>query len=202
MSGAVSDDGPVTSQTTTVPTPAPGPAPSGKSKRGRESAGDMIRSLALVMLLVVAMWYFAQPPETDEAAIRPVDPTPELQAFAREVPAAPALGALPEGWRPTSSRLGNDPDRLNVGHVTPSVEYAEYAVTTAPRADALRELVGSGAPAGTVDVDGVTWDRYDEADGSTSLVRAFGQVTVVVGTLRATASDEELLVLAGAVGPR
>jgi hypothetical protein len=191
----------VTSQTTTTPA-TPAPAPTGKKKRGRESAGDMIRSLALVMLLVLAMWFFAQPPETDEAAIRPVDPAPELQAFERAVPGAPVLGALPEGWRATSSRLGNDPDRLNVGHVTPSVEYAEYAVTTAPRADALLELVGSASPSGTVDVGGETWDRYDEADGSTSLVRTSGPVTVVVGTLRATASDEELLVLAGAVRTR
>jgi hypothetical protein len=162
----------------------------------------MIRSLALVMILVGAMWFLAQPPETDEATIRPVDPTRELDAFTAAVPGAPTLGPLPEGWRPTSSRLGNDPDRLNVGHVTPSVEYAEYAATTAPRDDALRELVGEQAtPGGTVQVGGRTWERFDEADGSTSLVGQFGQVTVVVGTLRASASDEELLTLAGAVRP-
>jgi hypothetical protein len=148
------------------------------------------------------MWFFAQPPESDEAAIRPVDPTAELNAFATAVPGAPVLGALPDGWRATSSRLGRGPDRLNIGHVTPSVEYAEYVLTTAPRADALVELVGRSVPAGTVEVRGQTWERYDEADGSTSLVRTFGEVTVVVGTVRATASDEELLVLAGAVAAR
>ena len=196
MSGSVPDTGAVTS-----PAQAP-PAPTGKQKRGRETAGDMLRSLAVVMVLVVALWFFAQPPDSDEAAIRVVDPTAELDAFGAAVPAAPTLGPLPEGWLPTSSRLGRSPDSLNVGHVTPSVQYAEFAATTAPRADALAELVGSASAAGTVEVEGQTWERYDEADGSTSLVRSFGPVTVVVGTLRATASDEELLLLAGAVGSR
>ena len=197
MSGAVPDTGPVTS-----PAQAP-PAPTGKAKRGRETAGDMLRSLAVVMVLVLGLWFFAQPPDSDEAAIRVVDPAAELSAWTQAVPGAPTLAPLPEGWRPTSARLGNRPSSINVGHVTPAGEYAEFAATTDASGEALTELTGEEATrAGTVQVEGVPWERYDEADGSTSLVRAFGEVTVVVGTLRATASDEELLLLAGAVGPR
>ena len=196
MSGPVPDTGQVTT------TPQAPPVPTGKQKRGRETAGDMLRSLAVVMVLVLGLWFFAQAPESDEAAIRVGDPTAELNAFTAAVPGAPSLAPLPAGWQPTSSRLGRAPDTLNVGHVTPSREYAELAATTAPPAEALPALLGQASPAGTVQVEGEPWERYDEADGSTSLVRSFGRVTVVVGTLRATASDEELLVLAGAVGRR
>ena len=153
----------------------PGASAALRKKRGRETAGDMLRSLGVVMVLVLGLWFFAQPPDSDEAAIRVVDPTPELNAWTDAVPGAPTLAPLPEGWRPTSARLGSRPSSINVGHVTPAGEYAEFAATTDASGEALTELTGEEATrAGTVQVGGETWERYDEPDGSTSLVRAFG----------------------------
>jgi hypothetical protein len=43
------------------------------------------------------------------------------------------------------------------------------------------------------------WDVFVEPDGSTSYVQAYGQATVVVGTKRATAGQEELAVLLGSL---
>ena len=186
--------------TATSPAAAPQPAPTGKRKRGRETAADMLRSLGIVLLIVVALWFLAQPPDSDEAAIRVVDPAPDVAAWTSAVPGAPVPAGLPAQWRPTSSRYERDPDRLRIGHVTPADEYAEFAASTGVATDVVADLTGRAPRTGTVDVRGVPWDAYTEADGSLSLVRAFGDVTVVVGTLRSTASVEELSVLAAAVG--
>ena len=196
------DDGQVTtaaSQGSPPAPPQPGPA-LGKRTRGRETAADMIRSLGIVMLIVVALWFLAQPPDSDEATIRVVDPTSDVTAWTSAVPGAPVPTGLPQQWRPTSASYERGPDRLRIGHVTPSDQYAEFAASTGVAAEVVAELTGRAPRTGTVDVEGVAWDAYTEADGSLSLVRAFGDVTVVVGTLRATASAEELSVLAASVG--
>jgi hypothetical protein len=89
---------------------------------------------------------------------------------------------------------------LRVGWVTPSEQYAEYAATTGDREDFLEAVVGQQAdPAAAVTVGGTEWDVFVEPDGSTSYVQAYGQATVVVGTKRATAGQEELAVLLGSL---
>ncbi|MCW2615773.1 MAG: hypothetical protein JWN08_2767 [Frankiales bacterium] len=170
-----------------------------KNKRGRESAGDMVRSLGLVMLVVVAIWFFAQPPDSDEAEVRAVDPSADVSAFRADVPGAATPAGLPERWRATSSSLRGEPRSLRIGYVTPGERYAEYAASTLPPAEAVEELVGGARSLDAVQVEGAPWEQYRDADGSLSLVRAYGPVTVVVGTLRATATLDELRLLAGSL---
>lgn len=189
--------------TETVPSDtAPPPAP--KKKRGRESVGDMVRSLSLVLLGVVVVWWFAQAPASDEAELRVVDPSGDLAAFASDVPETPVPTGLSEQWRATSStRTGAS--LLRVGYVTPAGQYAEYAAAT--EADGfVPEITGFETDGGRqlepVDVDGVAWDQYRDSDGSLTLVRSFGPVTVVAGTTRATASQEELVALVRSLAVR
>ena len=175
------------------------PAPSVGKKRGRETAADMLRSLAVVLVLVVLMWFLAQPPDSDEQPIRVVDPTADVAAFGATVPAAPVPTGLPETWRPTSSTLLSDPDALRIGYVTAEGEYAEYAASTAPAQEFLPDITGKGEQLAPREVAGQTWERYEAADGSVSLVREYGSVLVVVGTTRATAELAELEVLAASL---
>ncbi|MBC7374591.1 MAG: DUF4245 domain-containing protein [Frankiales bacterium] len=170
--------------------------PTGKRKRGRETAGDMLRSMSLVLGLVVMVWFFARPPASDSREVRPVDPTGDISAFRSDEPSVAAPGVIPGSWVPTVSTLAADPRSLRIGYVTPDDRYLEYAATTAPRADAVSELTGDARPLSPVDVDGVAWEQFREADGSLSLVRAYGPVTVVLGTRRATAPLAELQALA------
>ena len=163
-----------------------------KPPRGRETAGDMVRSLGLVLAAVVMIWFFAQPPGSDQQTIRVVDPAGEISAFAAAQPSTPVPGSLPAQWRATSSTLA--PGSLRVGYVTASGRYAEYAATTAPRA--IADLTGDGRRLAPVDVAGTAWEQYQDADGSLSLVRSYGAVTVVLGTLRSTGELNELTVLA------
>jgi hypothetical protein len=197
VTGRVPDNGRVTEQQTAPPV---APRESGKNKRGRETAGDMVRSLGIVLLIVVAVWFFAQPPKSDEkAGVREIDPSATVERWTTAVPGAPVPEGLPEGWRPTSAYYDAAPDRVRLPHVTPGGRYAEFAASTAPAEEFVPEITGATGATDTVDVDGETWDVWVEDDGSRSLVRAFDDVTVVVGTLRATASLEELTTFAASV---
>lgn len=174
-----------------------------KKKRGRETSGDMVRSLGLVLLAVIGIWYLAQPPKSDVKAIRVIDPVPDISAYVADVPGAVVPGTLPAAWRPTSSQVGRAPDSLRVGYVTPSGEFAEFAASTAPRAEYVPSITGDGAERlQPVDVAGSPWEQYREGDGSLSLVRSYGAVTVVVGTKRATAPLSELRTLVESLAPR
>lgn len=178
-------------------------APAARPKRrGRETATDMIRSLAVVMVLVVMMWFFGQAPKSSEVQVRVIDPTATLSTFQRLAPTAPLPAGLSERWRATSATLTPGPDRVRVGYVTPGEQYAEYAATTGPAPDFVREIVGEVPPAGTIDVAGVTWQRYLGERDAISLVRTTGPVTVVVGSLRASASLEEITELARSLRTR
>lgn len=195
----VGHTGGVTTATDQQP-PAPAqPAPARKKERGRESAADMVRSLGLVMLLVVPLWFLAQPGRDAEEPVREVDQSRELRAWSSSVPGAPAPARELPGWRPTVSDLPSG--GLRLGWNTASGQYAELAATTGAADPFVAELVGEATEDGALDVGGSPWTRYTEPDGSISLVRRFDGVTVVVGTFRGTAPLEELVALAGTVGP-
>jgi hypothetical protein len=167
-----------------------------KRKRGRETALDMVRSLGLVFLAVLPIWYFAQAPASDEAELREVDPAGSIAAFAADVPEVPVPGRLPGGWRATVSTYNGADTALRVGWVTPQEQYVEYSASQAEREDFLEQTVGEQVeqlPA--VTVTGAAWEQVREADGSLSLTRSYGTTTVVVGTKRATATLAELEVL-------
>jgi hypothetical protein len=178
-------------------------APPQKRKRGRETALDMVRSLGLVILIIVPVWYLAQPPGAEQSGVREVDPSPDIAAFTADAPEAPVPGDLPDRWRPNNTMYEGGASSLRIGYVTPQDQYAEYYAAQAGGEAFVRTAVGAGAEQlDPVTVDGVRWERYRDEDGSLSLVRSYGDTTVVVGTVRATASLEELEVLLRSLSPR
>jgi len=182
---------------------APAAPATPKKKRGRETAGDMIRSLAVVLLLVFALWFLAQPPDSDEQPIRVVDATQEIDSFSADQPGTPVPAGLPAQWRSTSATVVGEPSALRVGYVTPSGRYAEYAASTAAREQYLPEITGEQTTRlEPVQVASGTWEQYRDGDGSLSLVRSYGDTVVIVGSLRATAPLDELETLAAALATR
>lgn len=176
-------------------------APAPKKKRGRESVLDMVRSLGLCLLVVVPIWYLAQPPSESEQRVRVVEQAPDIQTWRDSADPAPAPEQVPAGWQPTVSQYRPDPASLRLGWNVSSNRYVEFAATTGPSGPFVAELTGKELPDGSVDVDGTDWDRYVDDDGSVSLVRADNAGTVVVGTRRSSATDDELLALARSVRP-
>ncbi len=171
------------------------PAPA-KRKRGRESAGDMIRSLGLVLIIVIVVFFLAQPPGSDEKSIRVVDPTGDVRSFAQTHPGVPVPSNTPLGWRATVTDSGRD--QLRVGWVTPAGTYVEYVASTAPAAEFLQEITAGAPDIGAVDVGGQRWQHYVEG-ATTSLVRTVAEATIVVGTRRGNASLTDLRLLAGSL---
>lgn len=169
-----------------------------RKKRGRESAADMVRSLALVLVPVVVLWFFAQPDPDAERTIRPVDQSGDVEAWQATASPGPVPTA-PEAWVPTVSRLQRQPYGLRLGWNTDGGRYAEFAATTGPAGPFVEDVVGTAPEQDTLEIEGQTWRRFVEADGSVSLVRAFGTTTVVVGTERATAPEDVLVALAETV---
>ena len=179
------------------------PAPSAKKrKRGRESAADMVRSLGLVLLVIIPVWFLAQAPESDEAEIRVVDPTGAIAAFAADVPAAPVPEGLPEQWRATSSTYNGAGPSLRVGWVTPVGQYAEYFASKGDDQFVRRTVGDDAEQLAAVTVDGASWQQFREDDGSLSLTRSYGDVDVVLGTTRATSDLPELEVLLRSLATR
>ncbi len=120
-----------------------------------------------------------------------------MRAFVQAAPGLPVPTGVPVDWRATSSTL--EPGSLRIGWVTPAGQYAEYDGLTGPQPD-LAAVLGEGSTDGPdVVVGTVTWRSVTDADGHTSLVRQVAGGTVVVGSLRETASDEELRVLAASL---
>lgn len=166
-----------------------------KKERGRQSTGDMVRSLGLVLAIVLVVFYLAQPPHSDAKKLRAVDPSSDVQAFAAAAPGAAVPRAVPPGWRSNVSTYDPDTKQLRVGYVTPKGEYVEYAGAVETPAAFVSDITGQAPAAGTVDVDGVTWQEYRQ-DKAISLVRSYGTTTIVLGTLRDTAPLDELRLLA------
>jgi hypothetical protein len=107
---------------------------------------------------------------------------------------------MPAGWRSTVSTFDPDTGILRIGWVTPSGHYAEYAAATRPATTFVGDLTDQAPSTGTIDIAATRWQTYRQSGGY-SLVRSFGPVPVVLGTLRDTASLDELRVLASRIGP-
>jgi hypothetical protein len=174
--------------------------PTGRpNARMRQTVGDMVRSMAVVLGVVLVIVVLAWRP--DPEAVKVVDPAPFVTVAARtaEFPVREPTG-LPEGWRPTSARWeptekSESAPVLHIGYVTPADAYAQLSQSTAQGDAYLGEQADNGQPAGTQDVAGVEWRRLESADRR-SLVRADGAALIVVS---GTAEWDELAQLAASL---
>lgn len=181
--------------------PAPGEVrPTGRpNARLRQTVTDMVRSLALVLGVVAVVLLITLRPQPDPVHV--IDPTPTLLT-ARAQAAYPVLypAGLDAGWRPTSARWqptdASTPDPAwHVGFVTPDDEYAQVGQSATTSAAYVIEQTSGGRPAGS----NGTWQRYDNGNGTLSLVRVDGGVTLVIS---GTATWEVLEGLGARLSPQ
>ena len=164
------------------------PQPTGrKNARMRQTVGDMVRSLAVVLGFVAIILIITLRPHPDP--IKQVEVAPVL-AVARAQAGFPVLiaGAGTSDYVPTSVRWepteATKPDPVwHIGYVTPDEEYVEISESASASERFIPEQTGKGLPLDPVVIDGVAWQRF-ESEQRRSLVRVEPKLTTVVaGTL-------------------
>jgi hypothetical protein len=178
----------------------PDTQPTGRpNARMRQTVGDMVRSMLVVLAFVAVLLLVTWRPQPD--AVKPVDTTSAvtLATMQADFPVEVAVG-LSDGWRPTSARWeptekSDGEPVLHIGYVTPTEAYAQVSMAATTDAAYLAEQTDDGVPVGTRMVGDASWEQWERADRR-SLVRTDdGTATIVSGT----AAWEELAVLAGAL---
>jgi hypothetical protein len=171
-------------------------------RRGFETAGDLVRSLGLVLVAVAVLLLITLRPHGQE--VRTVDYRSTLSQARVGAPyALVEPTGLPATWRPTSVYF-DPPARTgvpgvttwHVGFVTPEGAYAAFEQTNGSARDMLKTVLEVPEPEAAPSGDGA-WQRWTDAGSDRrALVRTTGRVSVVVD---GTASWTELAALASAL---
>ena len=184
------------------PVTTPDVQPTGRrNARMRQTVGDMIRSMAVVLALVLVIVLLAWRP--DPEAIKVVETAPVVALAARTAEfTVQAPASLPAEWQATSARWESTVESdganvLHLGYVTPRGEYAQFSESTASGPRYLDEQTASGTPAGEQVVGDVTWERRETDERRSLVLSDVGTVTVVSGS----AGWDELIALAGSIQP-
>ncbi|CAO5181619.1 Secreted protein [Frankia sp. AiPs1] len=151
----------------------------------------MVLSLGVVMAGVALFVIFVMPRGGDEQAIKVVETTQPMAAFARQAPYTPLapVGLPMDLWKANSLRVllpaGGSSDsttaEATIGYVIDRPGHRTYArlrQTNAP--DGVQRLLGDRPARGSVNVDGVPWQSRPDDQGHLAISRTEDGVTVVV----------------------
>ncbi len=158
------------------------PVPTGRpNARMRQTVGDMVRSLALVLAVVGALMLVTWRPAPDP--VREMDPLPlftlaSAQAnFPVVVPEVAGLRATSVRWAPT--KYSQDEPVWHVGYVTAGDQYLQLTQSAASNEEYLiNEIVGLTAE-GEESIAGQSWLVFAGAN-SRALVNVTPESTTVL----------------------
>ena len=179
------------------------PASSAVERANRLNAANMLRSLApLVVICLAIVGWLAFLRDEPETPVQAMDPGPsiaraaEYAAYQLEAPAD-----LPEGYRANDTDVrgtAGQPVTLRVDYVTPSDEYVGFVTSDDPEAAEVDDVLDGAEVRDTVQVGGREWTRSTTQRDETALSRMDGGVTLLV---TGSGSAEELETVAAAVRP-
>ncbi len=156
------------------------------------SPGDMVRSLAVILIPLIAVTYFfTRTP--DEPQLPTINWVPVLAQAREQAPfAVLAPRAVPEDWRATRVTwvpegrpyLNGDPSPRNLwelGFLDSTDTYIELDQGDLQAPDLIAAKTRDGLADGTSDVAGTTWNRLISEDERTrSLVTTTTAVTTII----------------------
>ena len=155
------------------------------------TAGDMIRSLALIVIpLAVIAIIFTNVP--DDAPVEEVDWKPVLATARQQAPyEVLAPTNLPEGWRATRVNwvpLGRpylngeaSPRNLwQIGFLTPQEVYIDLTQGDMRAQEMVDQQSREGTPDGNSLIAGLTWQRLVSPDGRTRSLVLRGPATTAI----------------------
>jgi len=166
--------------------------------RFRTTAGDMLRSLVVVLAVVAVILILNARDESP--TVRSTGYTGALRV-ARDAASYDVLGpvGLSSGWRANSARAPREDVgvTLHIGFVTPEGEYAGLEQGGGASKRFVDRFVDGSRADGDVTIGGRTWQRREGGDPEPrGLVARIGSSTVVVA---GTAGWDELEELAGSL---
>lgn len=147
----------------------------------KQTVGDMIRSMAVVLAVVGALMLVTWRPDPDPVRVVDIDPLVIVASSQADYPiVVPTLAGL----RPTSVRWepteeSGDIAVWHVGYVTEADQYLEITQSTSSDPLFLQKETGNGEITSLIDIDGQQW-QYFTAETGDSLVGLVGGVTTIV----------------------
>jgi hypothetical protein len=154
-----------------------------RSSRGNPSIGDIIRSMAVIAVIILALFFFGKLfTSTPESKVETIDYVSVVDQ-ARPVATFPLLAptSLPQGWRATSARF--QPNGWHLGILTDDDDYVGLEQLKASVDRAVDRFAEDSEAGGPAKVAGQTWDVRTGPKGRLTYVRAAdGLTTLVSGT--------------------
>ncbi|MGW7103804.1 DUF4245 domain-containing protein [Streptomyces sp. NPDC054883] len=165
--------------------------------KGKQTVLDMVRSLAVIGVVVAGIYMFV-PHDENADPTRVVDYRVETATARRAAPypvAAPV--GLPAEWRATSvSYERKNADAWHLGFLDPDKQYVAVEQSSDVSAKNIAKVTQQAKPTGqSQQVGDQSWERWDGDQYDALVRREQGHVTVVTGT----ASFEGLGAMAAAL---
>lgn len=151
-----------------------------RSSRGNPSMGDILRSIAVLAVLILALYGFGKLfTQTPEAPTRTIEYASTV-ASARSAAdfALLASDALPTGWKATSARFS--PQSWHLGVLTADRDYIGLEQVKVSVDRAVDEFAKGSRSAGTTEIGAETWDVRKGPGGDITLVRREAGLTTLV----------------------
>jgi hypothetical protein len=154
-----------------------------RSTRGNPSMGDIVRSVAVIGLIILALYvfgkFFAQEPDSPTPAVDYALIVDQARPAADFELLAPS--SLPKGWK--ANRASLDIDWWHLGVLTDDEEYIGLDQSKSSIDRAIDRFADGSEADGKAEIDGETWSvRKGPGDRTTYVRREAGVTTVVVGT--------------------
>ena len=164
------------------------PTPTGKTNaRMKQTVGDMVRSMAVVLAVVAAILLVTWRPQPDPVREVNVDQllvVAVAQAdFDVVVPDTPGLRPTSVRWQPTAE--SKDEMVWQVGYVTETDEFLQVTQSRSDSSKFLSVETVRGVPLGSVAINSLVGDEWTEYQSETSTAfvsMSNGTTTIVRGT--------------------
>lgn len=159
----------------------PAPQIPGKSSRGNPALGDIVRSVAVLGLIIVALFGVGQLiTVTPKEAMPEVDYLLAASGVEAQTGFVPLVPAQAPG-KATSARF--TPTSWNIGFLTDKDDFVGLTQTTDSPQRVLDDIAPKAEKSGTKVINSVEWTVYTERGGDVTLVSEQTQTIAVTGSI-------------------
>lgn len=170
------------------------PQPTGRSNRGlRQNVGDMLRSMAVVLVVVGAIMLVTWRPQPDPVRAVPIEPTAAVASAQADFPLVivdPVHAGTVTSVRWQSTEASDAELVWHVGYVTESGDYLQLSQSLADSENYLAEQTynaepltdDSNLPGAVQKLEGEGWIPWVGGDRRALVRSNDGSTTVVSGT--------------------